>query len=57
MKTRFWSFLLAMAMLLTAASFAVPAALAADADPADVDKQIVLIYSGLGDQPESLDSQ
>ena len=49
MKTRFWSFLLALAMLLTAASFAVPAALAADADPADVDKQIALIYSGLGE--------
>ena len=49
MKKRFWGFLLAMAMLLTAASFAVPAALAADADPADVDTQIILIYSKLDD--------
>ena len=47
MKTKIWNILIALAVLLTAASFAVPAALAADADPADVDTQIILIHSKL----------
>ena len=47
MKKRTWSILLAAALLLSTAAFAAPAALAADADPADVDTQLILIYSRL----------
>ena len=47
MKKRIWSILLAAALLLSTAAFAAPAALAADADPADVDTQLILIYSKL----------
>jgi hypothetical protein len=47
MKTRLLSILLAAVLLLTTAAFATPFALAADADPADVDTQIILIYSKL----------
>ena len=49
MNKRIWSMLLAAALLLSAAAFAAPAALAADADPADVDTQIILIYSKLSE--------
>ena len=41
MKTKFLSILLAAVLLLTTAAFARPSALAADADPADVDTQII----------------
>ena len=47
MKTKFLSILLAAVLLLTTAAFATTSALAADADPADVDTQIILIYSKL----------
>ena len=47
MKTRLLSILLAAVLLLTTAAFATTSALAADADPADVDTQIILIYSKL----------
>ncbi len=47
MKKRTWSILLAAALLLSTAAFAAPAALGADADPADVDTQLILIYSKL----------
>ena len=47
MNKRIWSILLAVVLLLTTAAFAAPAAMAADADPADVDTQIILIYSKL----------
>ena len=47
MNKRIWSILLAAVMLLSTAVFGIPAALAADADPADVDTQIILIYSKL----------
>ena len=49
MNKRIWSILLAAALFLSAAAFATPAALAADADPADVDTQIILIYSKLSE--------
>ena len=49
MNKRIWSILLAAALFLSAAAFAAPAALAADADPADVDTQIILIYSKLSE--------
>ena len=47
MNKRLWSILLAAALLLGTAAFSAPAALAADADPADVDTQLILIYSKL----------
>ena len=47
MKTRLLSILLAAVLLLTTAAFSTTSALAADADPADVDTQIILIYSKL----------
>ena len=47
MNKRIWTLLLAAAMLLSTAVFGTQAALAADADPADVDTQIILIHSGI----------